>query len=227
MSNKEKTTSENKKHHSKKGKKKKDRGIIPYITTPLIYCLVSLVVILPMFVSFVSTCVKTVHNVQEKLVIDYNDISVNTERFDDKSLVYDASVISTCEKIGTLKCERIGLCTDVYFGVNRVSLRNGAGLSSESSFDEYKSKLDIAGYSTAAFKGLYNIKEGDIIVFETTDKVYEYRVISNKVETSPESRYSSGMILSCDKESKAFSAYNSKKRYVVAEISTMKDKKGA
>ncbi len=228
MSNKnQKTASENKNKHSKKHKRKKDMGAIPYFTTPLTYCLIALIVILPMFISFVNLSVKTVHNAQQKLTVDFNDIEVNTDRFDNNNLVYDISKLSACEKVGVLKCDKIGLSTDVYFGVNRVSMRSGVGLSSKSSFDDYKSKLDIAGYSTAAFKGLHNISKGDILVFETTDKVYEYKVISNKVEPSPDIRYSSGMILSCDEESKAFSAYNSEKRYVVAEISTMRDKKGA
>ena len=228
MSNtkKEKTTPESKKKASKK-KRKKDRGIVPYLTTPLAFCLIALIVVLPLFVSFVNLSVKTVHNAQERLVADFNDIEVNTERFDNNSLVYDTDRISACEKVGVLKCEKIGLKTNVYFGVNRVSLRNGVGISAKSVFDDYKSKLDIAGYSTGTFKGLHNIEKGDVLIFETTDKVYEYQVVSNKIEENPEGNYPAGLILSCDEEEKAFSAYNSTKRYVVAEISTMRDKKGA
>ena len=224
---KEKTTPEKSKTEAKEDNKKKDRGIVPYITTPLSYCLVALIVVLPLLIAFVNFSVKTVHKAQEQLVIDFNDIEVNTERFDNNSLVYENDKISVCEKVAVLKCTKIGLETNVYYGVNRVSMRNGVGISSKSVFDGYKSKLNIAGYSTGMFKGLHNIKKGDVLVFETTDKIYEYTVVSNKIEASPESRYSSGMILSCDEEGKGFSAYNAEKRYVVADITSTKDKKGA
>ncbi|MBQ9531458.1 MAG: sortase [Eubacterium sp.] len=223
---KSKTAPESGKKHSKKSKKKKDRGIIPYITTPLIFCLISLVVVLPMLISFTNIAVKSVHNVQEKIPYGINDAVVHSERFDNKTLEYDVEKIGLCEKVGVLRCERVGIDTEVFFGVNRVSLRNGVGLSAKSKLNNNNSKLDIAGYSSAYFKGLNNVKKGDVIVFETTDKIYEYEVVSNRVELSPEAKYSTGMILSCDKESKAFSAYNEKKRYVVAEIMSMKDKKG-
>lgn len=225
--NKKDNTTPKSDNSEKKEKVKKDRGMLPYLTTPAIYCLIALIVVLPMFISVTKVAVNTVHKAQEGLVFDFNDAATSSVRFDNKTLEYDTKKISACEKIGVLKCKNVGISSDVYFGLNRVSLRDGVGISSKSVLDGYKSKLDIAGYSTGAFKGLNNISKGDIIVFETTDKIYEYKVVSNKVELSPESRYSTGMILSCDEESKSFSAYNGEKRYVVAEISSMRDKKGA
>jgi LPXTG-site transpeptidase (sortase) family protein len=128
--------------------------------------------------------------------------------------------------VGIIKCTRVGIDSDVYFGINRVSLRNGTGLSKKSSFNGSKSKLSIAGYSTKAFKGLNNIKKGDTVVFETNDKIYEYIVESNEITTDPSENYSSGLILSSDEEGKAFSALNNEKRYVVATLSSSRDKKG-
>ena len=226
-SSKKETAKTTSKHHSKpKVVKKKERGIIPYIINPLLYVLISLIIVIPVFIGFTNNAVDTVHNVQKEFVIDYSDVSVNTERFDNKSLVYENDKIGACEKVGVIKCENVGIVSDVYYGVNRVSLRDGAGLSSKSTFDSFKSKLSIAGYSNRAFKGLNNISEGDKIVFETTDKIYEYTVESNTVGKNPSDDYYSGLILSCDDESKAFSAFSNEKRYVVATYSSMRDKKG-
>ena len=211
----------------KKVVKKKERGVIPYITTPLVFALISLIVVLPIFIAFTGNAVKLVHNVQETLVIDYNDRETNTDRFDSKSVTYEAGKIGLCEKVGVITIKNVGIKSDVYYGVNRVSLRDGVGISTDSVFNEGNSSLNIAGYSTKAFKGLNNVEAGDIISFETTDKVYEYSVISNEVGALPETMGSSGvLILSSDVNSKAFSAYSSEKRYVVAEISSVKARKG-
>ena len=218
-----KKKSKSKKHSSRK----KERGVVPYIVTPVIYVAISLIVILPAFGMFTNYSVSAVHEFQEKLPADYNDIKISTQRFDDNSLVYENELIGLCEKVGTIKCENAGIESEVYYGINRVSLRNGVGVSTESTFNDAASSFHMAGYATQAFKGLCNVREGDKIVFETNDKIYEYTVVSNTEGTQPESGYSSGMILSCEKNSKAFSAFSDEKRYVVASFSSIKDKKGA
>ena len=206
--------------------KKKERGVVPYIFIPLSFVLISLIAVIPLFVGFVNYCVGTVHTIQKTLVQDYSDTEVYSYRFDNKTLVYENGRFGVCEKIGVLKCESVGINTDVYYGVNRVSLRSGAGVSSKSNFGTYDMKLNIAGYSTKAFKGLNNVSVGDTITFETTEKIYEYTVESNTVGSYPEDDSVSGMILSCDVESKAFSAIANEKRYVVASVTSMKNKKG-
>ena len=231
-SNKNKAESKKRKSSSKGSKqhshvvKKKERGVIPYIVNPIIYILVSLVVVIPVFMAFLNYSVNAVHNAQEVFTYDYNDVEVNSVRSDNKTLPYENDLLGVCEKVGVLSCEDIGLKTDVYYGVNRVSLRNGAGLSTKSSFGGYDAMFNIAGYSTRAFKSLNNASSGDKIVFETTDKIYEYTVVNNSVGANPEPSVSSGMILSCDENSKAFSVFNSEKRYVVAQFLSIKDKKG-
>ena len=222
--NKNSKTLKNKK--SKKKRAKRERGMIPYITTPLIFTLISLIIVLPLLFSFLNFAVKTVHNAQQVLSIDFNDKTVDSTRFDNKTLEYDNDKIGVCEKVGVLKCESAGISSDVYYGINRVSMRNGIGLGNESIFSGYKSKLNLAGYSTAALKGLNNVKVGDIIVLETTERVFEYQVVENSVTVSPSNNYSSGVIISCDENSKAFSAFSNEKRYVVGAFKSVRDKKG-
>ena len=224
--NKSSISSGEKSKSSKKRKiKKKDRGLLPFITTPIIFVLISLVVILPMFIAFTDFAVDKVHEAQQSLVMDYYDKEISTERFDNKTLDYEAS-IGACEKVGVIKCEDAGIEADVFYGINRVSLRNGAGISSKSTFSGYSSQLTVAGYSTRAFKGLNNVSEGDKIIFETTEKIYEYTVISNSVTNTPARLYGGNIVLCSDENSKAFSAFNSEKRYVVASFSSMKMKEG-
>lgn len=210
-----------KKHH----KKKKDMGIIPYLTTPLIYVLISLIAVLPLFIGFANMSIKAVHNIQDNVAIDYNDRVVYSDRYDNKSLVYESGKIGICEKVGVIKCEKVGIVEDVFYGVNRVSLRNGAAMSVESNIDSYKSKLYLAGYSSRAFKGVNNLSVGDVITVEMCDKTYQYTVESNEIsETAP--AFERGLLLSCDVNSKAFSAYSRKKRFVYASFTSMENNKG-
>ncbi|MBR7060235.1 MAG: hypothetical protein IKI34_00665 [Eubacterium sp.] len=218
------------KHRSSKShshsKMKKERGVIPYITNSLIYVLISLVIILPLFIGFVNKSVDAVHNVQNSLTADFYDYEVYSERFDNKTLSYSEGKIGICEKVGVLKCESVGINQNVYFGINRVSLRNGVGLSTESKFGESDSKLILAGYSIGALKGLSNIQEGDTVSFETTDKIYEYTVLSNVLGEYSEDD-NANLVVSCDDKNYAFSAMGKDNRYVSCALSAVKNKKGA
>ena len=214
------------KESKKKSSKKKHRGVIPYVSKPLIYVLISLIIVLPAFIGFTNKAVDIVRDLQNDLVIDYSDRAINTESFDNKTLVYEKDRIGLCEKVGVIKCEKVGIVSDVYYGVNRVSMRNGVGLSNKSTFDSFRSNIYVAGYSSRAFKGLSNVSEGDKITFETTDKIYEYTVESNTVGMNTTDDISYGLILTCDDESKSFSTFTNERRYVFASYSSMADKKG-
>ena len=209
-------------HHSHSGKRK-ERGIEPYITVPLVYILISLIFVLPLFVGFVNTSVNAVHKFQNSFSADYCDYYVYSTRFDNKTLDYNK--ISLCEKVGVLRCSSVGIEQDVYYGINRVSLRNGVALSTESSFDGNPS-LSAAGYSKGALKGLNNLEEGDSITFETTDKIYEFTVVSNTVKSAPANENGAGLVISCDNEEKAFSEMGKDNRYVVCELSQVNNRKG-
>ena len=222
VKNAEKTKSKHSKNHTHDGKKK-ERGIVPYIQVPFIYVLISLVIALPLFISFVNFSVKTVHNFQKDFAADYNDYSVNSTKFDEKTLDYEK--LNLCEKVGVLKCGAVGINQNVYYGINRVSLRNGVGLSTDSSFSDNIS-LNAAGYSKGALKGLNNIKEGDVITFETVDKIYEFTVVKNSVGDYSAGTAQSGLVISCDNEAKAFSAMGKNNRYVVCELNKVQNAKG-
>ena len=222
VKNAEKTKSKHSKNHTHDGKRK-ERGIVPYIQVPFIYVLISLVVALPMFIAFVNFSVDAVHNFQKDFSADYNDYSVNSTRFDENTLDYEK--LNLCEKVGVLKCSAAGIDQNVYFGINRVSLRNGVALSKDSSFGSNVS-LNVAGYSKGALKGLSNLKEGDVITFETSDKVYEFDVVSNSVGNYQTNSAQAGLVISCDNEAKAFSAMGKNDRYVVSVLKNVQNKKG-
>lgn len=206
-------------HGTGNKKHKKKKAVLPFITTPLIFVLISLIIILPLFIGFTGFAVRAVHTAQKTLTADYYDKSVSTQRYDSNQINFD-DYIGACEKVGVLSCESAGIKTDVFYGINRVSLRNGAAVSTESSFPGKGGEIDVAGYASTAFKGLKNVGEGDSISFETNSGIYRYKVTSASVSDGFE-KPSIGefIVLSTSSDINAFSSQNKKKRYVVAVFS--------
>lgn len=196
MSNKEK---KRKKHHHKK-----HYTVLPFITTPIIFILISMVVMVPALVVGMNYCVDAVHSAQQVLSIDYNDkdISVDTDGDPD-----------ACEYIGTLACKSAGLDAEIYYGVNRVSLRNGCAMSEKSDFD---GAIYIAGYSVGDFRAISKLDDGDIIELNSAYGNKSYKV-TKTVEADKLPEISGKcLVLSTSKDNLPFSYYDSSKLFVVA-----------
>lgn len=186
-----------KKHH-KRGNKTSS-----YFLTPIIYVLVSMIVVIPVLIGGMHFAVNTVHNAQETLSIDYNDISVSDDADGD-------AMLDICEYVGTVECERVGLYSPVYYGINRVSLREGCGLG-------YNGELKrLFGYSSTVFKPLNKLEVGDAIILSTSAEKTKYKVTSiydKDVSDSVEN----GLVLCTTKDSSPFSIYDKARAFVVAE----------
>lgn len=185
-----------KKHH------KKHRVVLPYITTPIVYLLISLIIVVPAAFIGMNIAVNAVHKAQQVLTVDYNDIDISTDT--------DGN-LTACDYIGNIECPQLGLKSDIYYGINRVSLRNGCGME----YDE-NGALNIVGYSAAAFKPLLNVKIDNVFTLTTKDgeKMYRVSEIANKpVKNTDEST----LVLCTTKSNEAFSYYAKDKLYVVAK----------
>lgn len=203
----------NKRHH-------RHFSVLPYFQIPVIFVLISMVVVAPICFGAMSVAVKAVHNAQEVLVKDYNDVEAVTDY--QGSDIAEGSVqipeISVAQKLGVITCENAGLNADVYYGINRVSLRNGVALSVNSSKCGQGKSIGVYGYAGSDFKALKNLENGDIISFETLWGVYKYKVSSKQVlSVAPNPNGGEYLILATEKDNKAFSAFGEDRLYVVAE----------
>lgn len=216
MSEEKKHTSQkNKKHHSKKHKQ--GYAVLPYIVTPIIFVLISLIIVLPMSKIVLNKAVNTVHKAQQTLCIDYNDVIIREKDYS----VGDSGKIPKlypANRVGTVIGESFGLNAKVYYDVNRVSLRGGAACSRNSALPGQSKEIDVFGYATTSFKSLVNAQKGDIIKFETSWGVYEYKVVSNTVEKEKPVAAGEMLVLSCVESNEPFSNQTDNKRYVLAEL---------
>lgn len=211
--------------NTKKSKTKRHHrsrfAVLPYVFTPIIFILIIMIGFVPTSIVLMNRAVDAVHEAQKVLASGYNDI----EAVDDyvENLQSSGSVetpkLKTAHKIGEIKCEKSGFSTDVYYGINRVSLRNGVALEADGSICGAGSNVNVYGYSSSGFKGLRNLDNGDIISFNTSWGEYKYEVVSSAVlPTAPYTRGGENLILATSDDEKAFSSFNKNKYYVVAKF---------
>lgn len=175
--------------------------ILPYINRPILYLLISMIIVIPVMVMGMSYAVDYVHTAQRTFVKDAYDIKV-----DDK--LADANSLSVGAFMGNVVCENAGLNTKVYYGVNRATLRDGAGMC------YIDGVRYITGDASSSFGSLYNVKKGDKIVFDSVS----YRVTEIKKQSTDEKiKLKDGSVVLVTALSKdAFSVYNGKGYYVIA-----------
>ncbi len=209
----DKTSQVNSKYHYS-GKHRKHHAVLPYILTPIIFVLISLVAVLPVGKAVINYAVNTVHKAQTRLTMDYNDIQPNmTENKNNTSL--DSISIQAGQKLGTMRCDTAGVNTDVYCGLNRVSLREGAALKTDASLPGSGKTVKIAGYRTKALKNIDFLKKGDIITFETMWGSFDYKVYDIKVQTESTER-EGDLVIGTAVDTGPFSSYEDKQLYVYA-----------
>lgn len=223
MSEDNKATSQlNKRRSSNSSRRHKKRYVVlPYIIIPIVFVLLSLIVIAPVSKALMNKAVDTVHKSQETLTIDYNDLKAEDSNFkasEETSGAVSLPKLVSSEKIGVITCENAGLNTSVYYGLNRVSLRSGAAVSAKSSLFGEGKGVHVYGYSSTAFKSLYHLEVDDEITVSSRWGRYIYKVVSCENLTSAPKTDENVLILSTSKDNKAFSDFDDEKYYVVAEF---------
>ncbi len=204
---------------------KKKRGyvrryeILAYIKQPLIYILISMIVVIPVMIGLMNFAVNYVHTAQKALTMDYNDIEVdNSYKKADKNNYYKSVHIG--KLMGSVVCENAGLNSKVYYGMNRVSMRDGAGMDNTSALPGNGSCVYIAGYASSGFGALYHLEKGDTLTLETYWGKFRYKVTEAKVcnhvrKMEPEGE---SLILVTSASTDAFSVYNDESYCVAATL---------
>ena len=206
---------------TKKRKKRKHRAFLPYFTTPAIYVLISLLIVIPMCVILLNLSVKFVHKAQPSFAFSISDIELKDEAF--KADGTNSGTVkrpspAAGDKIAELSCEEAGFKCNVYYGANRVSLRSGAGMYTDILAGD-TGVCRIAGERASAFSAVGNIKEGDKLRLVTNWGSFVYSV--SKISTGaepPEETMPQSLLLITESGDKAFSAFNEENTYILADI---------
>ena len=158
---------------------KKRATIRPLIITPIVFVLIFLVVAAPVFFKGYSVVKNGVHDAQKTLRISFSDIDVSDKYFsecqkDGTDITREG--LSVCDKLATIECNNAAVGCDVYYGINRVSKRYGAGLSTKSGLFGEDKQIHIDGDTSTVFKALKNVKKGDVFTVKTPAGEYQYTV---------------------------------------------------
>ena len=203
-------------------KSKKHHAVLPYITTPLVFILISMVFIIPISLGLLKFAVNPVHKAQQTLVMTVAEIETDSSDYvaaENESGTVSVPWFDAGKKLGELTCSPAGLSCDVFMGHNRVSDRSGAGLSYEAAKCGQGRDVRVYANATGAFKSLYNVKTGDEIVFQTSWGLYKYKVsVITEAKEPPEETGSERLILSTATSREPFAALSGNKLYVIADF---------
>ena len=205
-----------KKSKAQNNKKKPKGAVYPYLYRIASFVLLSMLLFAPLMMIGLDEAKATVKDAQSYLKMDYNDLKIGKDTSDKigEDFLDDVEIGSY---IGNVSCERIGLNEEVYYGYNRVSMRNGGGLDSRSYLFGMGDVTKIAGYSSN-FGSLYNIKKGDVIEVESNLGNFKYKVYKTGLSATVEDADKDILILGTTKSNKAFSSLADEYYYVYASL---------
>jgi LPXTG-site transpeptidase (sortase) family protein len=165
-----------------------------------------------------------VHKAQKTLTFSYCDVEIDNSDVELSSQKDGQTTINNVDlmkKYGNIVCENAGMNTDVYYGINRVSLRNGCASSAENSLPGQGGCVKVTGYYSTAMKALKNVEIGDIITYSTTYGVFTYKVYNvttcdsfSKLSLSNDEE----LVLSCYSSNDIFANYSDEKLFVQAKL---------
>ncbi|WP_454970134.1 hypothetical protein [Eubacterium sp.] len=202
---------------SKAQNKNNPKGAIyPYLYRTVSFVLLSLLLFAPLMMVGLDEAKNTVRDAQSYLKMDYNDLQIGKVESNKTGEDFiDDIEIGTL--LGTISCERIGFNENVYYGYNRVSMRNGGGLDSRSYLFGMGGVTKIAGYSSD-FGSLYNVKKGDIIEVQSNLGNFKYKVYKAELSETADDAKDNSLILGTTKSNEAFSSLAGEYYYVYASL---------
>lgn len=131
------------------------------------------------------------------------------------------------DKIANVSIESCGLNCSVYYGSNRATMRNGAGLSAISGCMDSNGRLNndsmlvINGYDETCFSSLKYAQIDDIVTLDSNfSPAMQYRIVDAKyipADTEPYNENDDVMLVLCSICSD-FSEHSGERYYVFAEL---------
>jgi sortase (surface protein transpeptidase) len=166
------TNEKSKKRHSHR-RRKSFNDFAREVTVLVVISLVAMIVCV--FAANKTAC-DFVHKLESQMPMQVRDLIVE-ENGEYANISKDELQYGTL--IANISIESRGVNAPVYFGLNRVSLRYGVGVSGKDNQKPFISgKKDIVGgYDETYFKSLKYVKIGDKVTVTSKDKVISYEVV--------------------------------------------------
>ena len=170
--------------NEKGGKKSLSKVYVIRITVIL---LIALIVTSAAVVAVNPLATKYVHKAENAYAASVDDITVD-ESFSplSKDTVPEMKDYKVGKKIAVISCDDRGLNTEVYFGSDRVSMRYGSGLSTESTLFGEDGASYVTAYIEKDFDALRYVERDDVIKVVTEYGEYAYTVTDYFTEKSDE-----------------------------------------
>lgn len=175
-----------------------------------------------------------VHKLEDSFKMRVRDVEIDDSTYfpnvpDGAELENDTTAfyVHLGDKIANVSIESCGLNCSVYYGANRVSMRNGAGLSSilgcvdSNGRLNHDSMLVIKGYDETFFSSLKYAQIGDIVTLDSNLlPAMQYRIVDAKYISDDVQSYSDdadSMLVLCSICSD-FSEHGGEHYYVFADL---------
>lgn len=197
--------------------------ILRYLYIPLIFVLIAIILSVPIAVYSYNFAEDTVHKAQNVLSQTEYDIELKQSLYSEKA----GSPFETGNGYASLSCEKLGINSIVYRGINRVALRSGVANSSKSSVIGTDKAAAVYGYSSGSFANLANAEKGDIFKAVTDYGELDYKVTdvftANDAKSINLEEYDGApqkLIMYSNNSTDYFSIYNKEYIVIVAECTT-------
>ncbi len=205
----------------KRKSRNKHNTVRQYLLTPVVYVLISAVIVVPLCIALFGFTVSTFHKIQPSFSITGYDFELNDSsytRSDVKSGTVTLPDLKFGDKVGELKIKSAGIDASVYYGRNILSHKYGAGLSSNEKLPGQNGTVYISANVATEFKSLKNLEAGDEISLNTSWGDYVYTVSESTTGLdAPDAKFPQTLMLYTENDDKVFSALNEEKLYVMAE----------
>ena len=194
------------------------------IITPIVFVLIVMIVAVPVSLKAFGVLKAKVYEMQPVLCVTQSDYAPDSAYFDEckkDGIPQVKEALKIADKVGELECDNAAVGCDLYYGINRVSKRDGAGVSAEGALFGSGGEIHIDGDASGSFKALKNVEIGDVFTVTAPDGEYQYTVktitVGSEFDGKVKGEY---LLLSTDSDSAVFAHQNKNKLFVVATLGT-------
>ena len=163
--------------------------LMAFFGLPLIFVILAYVIIYFIAEPIITPVSSVFDMITGDTIPDFSQAQNTNDILEISKIANQAGTISSADitlpKYGdvyaTLTIDGAGVNTSVYYGDDNAILRKGVGQYTGSMLPGFGSTTLLGGHVNTYFKGLKNVKVGDVININTTYGAYEYTVTNLKV----------------------------------------------
>lgn len=152
--------------HSSRRKKNPSKV---YVFTVLSFVLIAVIAMIGTAFALINPATRLVHSAEELMSMNVCDVTVSDSADNNGTMQYG-------NKLAKITCDDNGINCNVYYGSNRASFRNGAGLDGNFGLFNQGKNIVAGAYDSTYFASLKKAQKGDVFKVYTNGGVYEYKV---------------------------------------------------